>query len=226
MSLLRELYYRLPPAVRGALLVKRRSPIWLRAGIVFVHIPKAAGTSINHALYGQFIGHARAVDIDHWGSAEVKALPSFAVTRNPWDRLVSAFRYGQRLHQFDWKMNRSVPRVIRDQVPRHESFGKFVTEWLRHQDPARLNQIFQPQANFICDAKGNLLVDHVGRVEELRPTLDFIRDHTGTELIVEKANPSGAPVDYRTFYTPELVDLVGGIYARDLEAFRYDFDCT
>ena len=39
-----------------------------------------------------------------------------------------------------------------------------------------------------------------------------------------RSNRSGVPVDYRSFYTPELIDLVGSIYAEDVARFDYGFE--
>lgn len=219
---LKELYYRLPQGLQRAVLVKRRERIWIDAGILFIHVPKAAGTSINLALYGRFIGHVRASDVARWGSARLKSLPSFAVTRNPWDRLVSAYRFARRLRTKDWKSDARVPRAVRSQVPEFESFASFVTDWLAHRDVRSLNQIFQPQSLFVCDPGGKVLVDHVGRLDDLAPTVDFLH-RLGIAPAIEQTNLSGEPVDYRSYYTPELAALVGRIYAEDVGIFGYDF---
>jgi hypothetical protein len=39
-----------------------------------------------------------------------------------------------------------------------------------------------------------------------------------------ESNRSGAPVDYRSFYSPELIDRVGSIYAEDVKRFGYRFE--
>lgn len=68
---LRTAYGLLPEELRAWILVQRRSPLWLRSGIVFVHIPKAAGTSFNQALYGRFMGHVtRPLDSKLWDEAQ------------------------------------------------------------------------------------------------------------------------------------------------------------
>jgi hypothetical protein len=223
IEMLRSAYYRLPDDLQRALLVKRRERIWTEAGIVFVHVPKAAGTSINEALYGRFMGHVRAADIERWGSAKLKSLPSFAVTRNPWDRLVSAFRFAKRLRDKDWRGDVHVPPSVRAQIPPIDDFAIFVTEWLAHRQITELNQIFQPQSLFLCNANGDVIVDHLGQVEDIGSTYDFVSRHVGQVPPFDRANRSGEPVNYREYYTPALAKLVGDIYADDVRLLGYEF---
>ena len=83
---------RFPQAMR---LLRARIPKVMRArNLIFVHVPRAAGTSIVRALYGQGCIHHysmryyRTVDP---GLAE--SAPSFAVLRDPFDRFASAFAF-------------------------------------------------------------------------------------------------------------------------------------
>jgi len=221
---LRSIYYHVPEDVRQGILVKRRSRQWLRGGIVFVHIPKAAGTSINEALFGRFMGHARASDVEKWGSPELKALPSFAVTRNPWDRLVSAYRFAKRGRGVGGARQAWVWRPEQYRIPEFETFERFVGEWLVKRDVWRLDPMFRPQSEFVCDESGNLLVDHLGKLEDLQPTLDFVATTIARSLCIKEANRSGERVDYRDFYTPELINLVGNVYRADVDRFGYGFE--
>lgn len=220
---LRQAYHLVPDDYRKALLVRRRARTWLRSGIVFIHIPKAAGTSMNNALYGRFMGHVRAADLQRWGSPSLRALPSFAITRNPWDRLVSAYRFARRGAGVGGEIQAAVARPELYQGPEFDNFERFVTEWLSARDVRRLDYIFQPQSLFVCDEKGKVLVDHLGKVEDLSPTYDFIEARLGRRPVVEPSNRSGSPVDYRSFYTPALIDLVGQIYEQDVRTFGYQF---
>jgi len=221
-GLLRELQYGLPMGLRMALLVRRREPFWLKRGIVFIHVPKAAGTSLNEAMYGQFMGHARATDIERWGSARLRALPRFAVVRNPWDRLVSAYRFAKRGAGIG-----GIVAGIRNpkqfRVPEFESFQGFVHEWLAQRDVTKLDGVFRPQHLYVCDRGGQLLVDHIGRLEDLAPTHAFIERTLSRAVDVPRSNQSGEPIDYRQLYTPEMQHIVGNIYRRDVERFGYDF---
>ncbi len=221
---LRSIYYHVPEDIRQGIVVRRRTPLWLRTGIVFIHIPKAAGISINEALFGRAMGHARASDIERWGSDALKALPSFAVTRNPWDRLVSAYRFARRGRGVGGARQAWVWRPEQYQVPECETFDTFVKDWLAPRDIRTLDPIFQPQSLFICDKHGNPLVGHVGRLERLEPTLDFIARAVGHRLEMPEANRSGDRVDYRSFYTPQLVEVVRRLYSEDIERFGYTFE--
>ena len=219
----RGAYYHLPEAFQRAVLVRRRQAIWIRAGIVFIHVPKAAGTSINLALYGRFMGHPHASDIDRWGSSKLKTLPTFAITRNPWDRLVSAYRFAKRGRGIGGAVQAGVRNPEQYDVPEFATFERFVTDWLAPRDVMKLDGIFQPQWLFVCDSQRQQLVDHVGRVEDLEPTLEFIAASIGVRVRLDRANRSGESADYRSFYTSELADLVGRIYRDDAKTFGYDF---
>lgn len=219
-AFLRDKYRLLPAGLRRSILVWSRAPIWLEAGLVFIHVPRAAGTSINRALYGRFMGHARASDIRKWGPRSLKALPCFAVTRNPWDRLVSSYRFACRGHGIGG-YQAGVWRPQQYRIAEFASFESFVKNWLTKRDITTLDGIFQPQHVFICNSRGKVLVDHVGHVENLGPTYDFIRRHLGSMPTIERSNRSGELVDYKEFYTPELRQLVARIYKDDIELFGY-----
>jgi len=213
----------LPEWLQRAVTVRRRSSIWLRTGVLFIHVPRAAGTSINYALYGRFMGHVRAVDVERWGSRALNALPSFAVVRNPWERLVSAYRLALRGKGEGGPYEASVWRAESYRIPEFRTFDSFVTEWLARRDVRKLDGIFQPQWQFAYDASGKLLVDHLGRLENLAPTRAFLGEQLGQAPAIGEGNRSGPLLDYRDFYTDELVEIVSRIYREDVRLLGYDF---
>ena len=217
----RDLYRQLPIGLRHIILVRRRASLWREAGIVFVHIPKAAGTSINEALYGRFMGHPPASVIKRWAPGDVVKLPSFAVTRNPWARLVSAYRFAKLGVGAEGIAGMRKPGDYA--VHAFESFERFVREWLTVKDLIDLDGVFQPQWRFVCDDDKAVIVDHVGRLDDLQSTYAYIESLTGRRTQLRSINRSGPPVDYREFYTPQLVKLVGDIYRDDIRIFGYDF---
>ena len=64
-----------------------------RAGVAFVHVPRAAGLSISRTLYNRDIFHFSASQMRRVLPADVLNLPRFAIVRNPWDRTVSAYHF-------------------------------------------------------------------------------------------------------------------------------------
>jgi chondroitin 4-sulfotransferase 11 len=223
IHIVRDRYLR-GTSIEQMLLVKRRSLLWLRTGIAFIHVPKAAGTSISHALYGRFTGHVRAVDVLRWGSSAVNSLPRVAVVRNPWDRLVSAYRFIKRGGGVGGPDAGGVWRPEQYQIPEFETFERFVNDWLAPRNPRTLDFVFQPQSDFFCDKRGQVAVDHLGRFEDIENTHAYLREKVPTLPPLRRSNRSGEPVDYRTFYTPELADRIRKIYTEDIELLGYNFD--
>lgn len=78
------------------LVVREYIKMYLDAvGVVFMHIPKCAGTTITYAIFN-------TLDHEHFAASTMKAcskamgietLPMFTVTRNPYEKLVSAYEH-------------------------------------------------------------------------------------------------------------------------------------
>lgn len=219
----RSLYRRLPLDLRHAILVRRRAAIWRQAGIVFVHIPKAAGTSINQTLYGRFMGHPPAVTIRRWAPRDVVHLPSFAVTRNPWARVVSAYRFAKTGAGLGTGLVAGMRRPDQYRTNEFATFERFVQEWLAQRNILAADGVFQPQWRFVCDTNRTVLVDHLGKVEDLSSTYEFILDTVGAEVRFPHANLSGPSVDYRDYYDSSTRRTVATIYEEDIRLFGYDF---
>ena len=124
-QLMQSINGRLPEELRHSLLVRRRSPLFRKAGIVFIHIPKAAGSSINGALYGQFMGHYTAQNFLQSAPDDVKALPRFAVTRNPWSRTLSAYRFACAGSGSGDGVTAGIRHPERYRIPEFENFDRF-----------------------------------------------------------------------------------------------------
>ena len=189
-----------------------------------MHIPKTAGTAI-HDLFGIEV-RARGPHIPayayRWaGPAFFDHAFKFAVVRNPWDRVVSAFHFLKAPRYPDDKAwsDRRLKGV--------DSFADFL-EALRR--PLFRNLVltelhFHPQIGFVGDLKGRLLVDQVVYYENLASGLRRVADR------LQLAPPEGIEVlnasdrgDYRDYYDTRGRELVGHMYARDIETFGYHFD--
>jgi hypothetical protein len=209
-----------------------------RHRFIFIHVDKAAGSSLQDALapfadngavsrvrkrlmllgpvnrisglhrFVQFSQHAAAEEVRRClPAAQYSAYFKFGFVRNPWDRLVSRYHYLKRntSHRHSRLVNAmsGFPEYVRWEMDRNMR--------LTHQHA------------YLCDKEGRLIVDFVGRFENLRD--DFVRatEKIGITTSLPHLNATESK-DYRKFYTPELRDTVADFYKRDIELFGYDFD--
>lgn len=220
-----------PEPILNEVRAYRRSNAFRQAGVVMIHVPRAAGTSLSSELYGRFIGHFSISELMAVAPYDVAALPRFAVIRNPWDRLVSAWSFARRGFSLVEPAGAASPvqaariRIRREEqykIPEFESFERFVREWLALRDVHRLDGVFRPQVDYVCDPEGVVPLDFLGRFEQLDQVAMWLTETTGRSFDLPRLNASERQA-YRSHYTPELARLVGEIYAKDIAAFGYEF---
>jgi hypothetical protein len=206
---------------------------------LFVHVPKTAGTSVVRCLrpyahepsgylvnrvlercgihvnllpgphrWRRFRPHHSAVTIRrHLPSRIFERMFKFAFVRNPWDWLVSYYHF-----------HLQCPKHHRHTyVRRLGSFAEFV-RW-------RVERQRRPQADFLTDRDGRLLVDFLGRYETLHDDFGAICRRLGIQCELEWHNRSERG-DYRTYYDDATAALVAEHCRPDIEAFGYTFDGT
>lgn len=208
--------------VKRALNLRRRYYYWAKANCVFIHVPKAAGTSVNHALYGRTLGHYSALEIEKTFPGLFDRAFTFTLVRNPWDRALSAYQFA-RQGQTD---SMGVQNPGQYQIPVFDSFERFVNEWLPAQDLLKTDFIFQPQSHFACDANGEIMVDFVGKVESLNKDMQVVSKRLGRNISVGKSNSTRlAGMDYRSAFTSnEMIDAISMLYRDDVDKFDYHFE--
>lgn len=211
-----------PEPVLQRIRARRRANCFRAAGVVFVHVPRTAGTSITSALYGRFIGHFGLVDLLAVAPADVLALPRFTIVRNPWDRLVSAWSFASAGGGASHHAAIRVHNPEQYAVPEFATFERFVEEWLPAHDPKHIDGIFRPQQDYVLDRQGKLDFDHCGRLESLAATEEWLSDTLHRPIAFTRQNAS-ARTSYRDYYTPRLRDLVARMYAADIALLNYEF---
>ena len=198
----------------------RKADLFREAGVTFIHVPRAGGTSVANALYGGHIGHFPVRDLLAAGPRDVLELPRFTIVRNPWERAVSAWRFA-RAGQGSGGQAASIANAARYRGPEFAEFDSFVRGFLMPADVDRLDPVFRTQAWYV-EAGGARGFDHVGRLEDLPATAEWLARTRGRDIAIGHHNRSEGD-NWRAQYTPRLVDLVGQIYARDVELFGYVF---
>ncbi|MEM8698597.1 MAG: sulfotransferase family 2 domain-containing protein, partial [Pseudomonadota bacterium] len=119
------------------LVLARNFAAYRRAGVIFVHVPKAAGSTISEALYRRSLGHFTAREMAAYDHTWFERLPSFAVLREPVERTYSAWRYVRTGGTAEGWIAPSPDYTL----PEFASFERFAEEWLppRITDPEALD---------------------------------------------------------------------------------------
>jgi len=187
-------------------------------GTLFFHIPKAAGTSIVRALYGNNgVGHFPARILKQADPAYFDSAFKFTVSRNPYDRLVSAFEFAKRGGTDD------VPFFAgHDMSDFPEDFDDFVLHWLAKVDFNECDYVFRPQAWFITDEHGQLLIDQVYQFEDMAKVEADLSHHTGRDIVIPKTNQVARNKDVSEYFAnPQVLAIVNQRYADDFRLLDY-----
>lgn len=188
-----------------------------KKNIIFIHIPKTGGTSILSHIYKYFkindfsVRHYLASEYDEtiWSSAY-----SFCVVRNPFDRLVSHWKYHTTATDSKLFSNLGIENYRNFTLTEYfnivESHNDIVNNWRSMKE--------------FMDPPYKKKIDTILRFEQLQE--DWIKRIPLAKIIgenlphVKKSNH----LHYAQYYTPELISRVSDFYKDDLEAFGYSFN--
>ncbi len=135
----------------------------------------------------------------------------FAFVRNPWDWQVSVYHF----------ILREPTSSTHAAVKACGSFPAYL-EWVVQTASPYPKGITKLQSEMITDDAGQLLVDFVGRYENLAADYNTIREKIGIEDSLPHVNKSQHK-DYREYYDTHTRDLVAEHFRQDIELFGYTF---
>jgi hypothetical protein len=192
---------------------------------IFIHVPKAAGTSILHALSGKRIDRDHASYSDYLKASPKKFNQYFKFTfvRNPWDRIVSAYFYLLS------GGNQSPADIEFSQLLRNEynSFDKFVMNYLNDENMKRVATL-RTQSSFLCNDNNEIMVDFVGKYEQIDSDFKKILDKIGIENIDRLQQINTKAVErkhYSGYYSDVNVrNKIGSLYSLDIDNFDYVYE--
>jgi len=189
-----------------------------RAGCIFIHIPKAAGTSVAEAVLGRRAGHFTAGEIRRaLGPERYDRLFSFSVTRHPVDRLISAYRYAASGGGTQGGIRN--PPLYRG--PAFRSFSAFLHEWLVHQDFREIDVIFRPQWWYVYD-NDHCLVDYIGRVEDLSALEERLSEVLRRRIRIAHRNATIRERQDSDRLSRKDEATIRELYGIDFECFGYE----
>lgn len=221
-------------------------------GLVYVAIPKTGTTSVTRALHNiassgegvqlvkeeidpafrnkyqlNKIGdkkpgrakHLSALQLKYiLGDQEFARCTKFSVVRNPWARMVSRyfFTHVESEPSDEDKVRRGTTRVFHD-----KDFESWIEKvWSRHKSGDRKNS----QLAKLVDLDGTLLVDHVGRLEDVQATLDWVSQQVGIAPMQMPHVNGTRKGHYAQYYNEATKAMVAEICRQDIEYFGYRFE--
>ncbi len=219
---------------------------------LYIHIPKTAGQSIESVFLQRAglsweqrssmllksnsnpqkgpprLAHLTAreyLDYGYLTPKEFNKLFRFTFVRNPWDRLVSEYRYKQHKYSFKDFLFKHFPEKNIDDYRHHNGIYRHV----------------MPQYKFIYNDKGKCLVNFVGKFENIDEDFAIVSNMICQQrLSLPHKNKTSAKginsifkrftkteknkIDhYRSFYDSESKEFVEMFYQQDIELFDYTF---
>ena len=194
---------------------------------IFVHIPKTAGTSISNCLNtvarGKVERGCLRCDWDHHTTArqfkhrlgykQYNDSFTFSFVRNPWDWMYSWY------NMHNWQKHQPI------------EFKYWLMEYNHLMANTHLEgEEIVPsqkrgQMDWLTDEKGDIIVDYIGRFENLNNDFEFIRKKLNIKVELPKLNTRKgvSHKSYREAYDNEMIDFVYKYCKKDIEEFGYEF---
>lgn len=215
---------------------------------IFIHIPRAAGTTITNllsklttycdleiggthfgetiqSLYRKRFGlskHSPSIEvIKVIGMKEWIRFFTFTFVRNPFTRIYSIYNFSKR-----WA---NLPEKYKKIMDQFNSFEEFVLSGILEKDPGYDN-IFRPQTYWITDPHNKkILVDFVGKVENLKDDLMYVLEVIEAKKLIPNLDNlpilnQSEPFDIKAYENPTVIDVIRKIYSIDFDLFQYPND--
>jgi hypothetical protein len=197
--------------------------------IIFIHVPKTGGSSIEKSLIDIFdetikingdqtsivdklkkpkknsfnsLKHATAEELKcQYGEEIFNVYTKFSVIRNPWDRLLSLYY---------WSNGRSKP------------YNKdvFIKKILK-KNPDNANRSVWTLNKYLCDKEGNLIVDNLINFDNLNKEFNnfCIKEGLGDKKLPHINSRNVERYSYTDIMDNEVIELIGEYYKKEINKF-------
>ena len=170
-------------------------------------ITRALGVGVKEVSRPYFFKKGTDSWLENITDEEIDKYFKFTFVRNPFSRLVSA-----------WRAFASRGKV-------NKNFESFVIErgvgHLLYENGEFTNDHWFPQFNYVQYSNGQNFIDFVGKFENLKNDTDRlarkVKSFTGIGEIRD------IDTTYKEYYKNGLENIVANIYKKDLELFGYEF---
>lgn len=146
--------------------------------------------------------HAKASEyLDYFGAKKYNKFFKFTFSRNPFDIQVSYFHF-MKERKKHWQHE-----IVKDM-----SFDEYIL-WRCKEDR-------QLQKNFVVDSEGNIIVDFIGKLENINQDLNTVAQKLNLNYQLKHIN-SSSHKQYQEYYNKKTEDLIIDHFYEDFELFDY-----
>ncbi|WP_340679162.1 sulfotransferase family 2 domain-containing protein [Paraglaciecola sp.] len=185
--------------------------------VLFVHVPKAAGTSIVKSIYGtEDWTHLSLADYEAIHGSEISSYFKFAFVRNPYSRLYSAYNYLK--HKSDVEFD----KLWRESHLKYD-FNTFIESWLtcKNIETCAIDH-FRTQTSFLLNSKKEMDINFTGKFESLSKDYQKLMEILSKDLSLSKENA----YHYKETFSPASLskncrNIIESVYEVDFANFSY-----
>jgi hypothetical protein len=186
---------------------------------IFIHIPKTGGMSLSLSLFGNCGGGHRTYFSYYpiYSPEEYQQYFKFAIVRNPWDRLVSAYFFLK-----DGGLTDMDQQWFEKNLSQYDRFEDFVRQWVTRKNVYSYLH-FIPQHYYVSHLS-NIMIDKVYKLEHISAAVQDMNDKLGLDITLPHKNKTtNREAEYRQYYNDETREIVRKVYQEDIRLFDYSF---
>jgi len=196
-------------------------PINHEKKLLFIHIPKTAGTTVKHYLKIHKIPLIHSHDsfetlLKKYGK-QIRDYFSFAIVRNPWDKHLSQFLHWQD-NLKKWKTG----VTFEDYLNNLQNLKKISVG-----NNFQLGLLATPQFNYLCDGD-KVGVKYILKFENLANDFKFVQEYLDSSIPLEKIQPFINATKHehysRYYHNDKMIKVVEQVNSKDISFFNYRFD--
>jgi len=204
---------------------------------IFFHVPKAAGSSILSA-FKKHLGpdivandenenlvkwlkinsrviwpnHIRPTQLLRYLGPEIfYSYYKFGFVRNPYERLVSFYHYTkQKEEKIYLKKGIDLP-----------PFSQNIINSNNFSDWIKTGNFGNAQSNFLSNSKGELLVDFIGKTENLQNDISYICGYLNIPKILIPLRNESNHNSYKSYLNSNNINAINAKYEKDFTNFYY-----
>jgi len=180
---------------------------------IFIHIPKTAGTSMTKIFGEAFQKHNSAKEvIETIGKEEWNKAYKFTVVRNPWDKVLSQYKFRVKTNKTKMGTNKI---SFKDWVAC--TYGEPKDKYYYH-NPTK----YKTQIEWLKNDEDIIDMDKILRFENLNNDFKSVAKIIGINSELPHINKTTV-ANYRDFYDEDTRQIIEDCFAEDIKVFEYKY---